>query len=262
MRDFLKSRTHAYLHSKNLPVCLISLGIWFVANFVNVVILRGNGMKMSLAYALWAFTEFYLCYIPVIVSTWYGNTSTSGFNRNIPYQVKDPSYFASAIVFTLILNTIGITLSLIGGFLIYLIPNDTVVLVNDPSMMLQTVHLLILCSFCRTVFVIFVTELTGSRIWGCVLGMLGSCGFLADTTMSMELIVLKLLGIRETTLPVCSLTNFLVFNNMMPVFDMETTDYIATSLGCNVMTATCRMLIYIALFMSLTIAVNRRKDIL
>lgn len=262
MRDFLKSRTYAYLHSKNLPVFLISLGIWFVANFVNVVILRDTGLTMSLSYALWAFTEFYLCYIPVVVSTWYGNSSATGFARNIPFQVKDPSYLASAIVFTLILNAIGVTISMAGGLLIYCIPNNTVVLVNDLSTMLQTILLLFLSSCCRSVFVIFVTELTHSRIWGCVIGMLGSCGFLSHSLSSTELLLLHFAGVKETSLPVSSLANYVVFNDMMPRFDSASTEYIATSIQGSVPVTICRMLIYIALFMTLTIVVNRRRDVM
>ena len=235
MKNFLKARAYAYLHSRNLIVFLISTAIWFFGNLISVLFMDGQGARMSRVYGVWAYMEFYLCFIPVVVTTWYGQSQVSGFTENIPFQMKDRKFC---------------------------IPNDVITYTNDAKTMGTAVFLLVMCAFCRCSFVIFITELTGSRIWGSVIGMLGSCGTLSSTIMYSEAILIRALGITKSRFPISTLSNYVIFNDMMPAYAEAQTDYVVKSLCGNPIDMTLKMVIYIALFMTLTYVVNKRKDVM
>ncbi len=218
-------------------------------------------MKCSLLYGVWAYTEFYLCFIPVTVSTWYGNGIVNNFDKNIPFQTKDGSYHISSILFTLILNLAVTILTFIGAFIIYLIPNNVVTYVNSASEMATLLWVLLLSSFCRCSFVIFITEFCGSRIWGSVIGMLGSAGILHSMNMALETHLIHALGIHTSNFPLASMGNYFIFNDIIPIYDMDAKERIVTSILGNPVSLTVRMLIYIAVFIVLTIVVRKRKEI-
>lgn len=262
MKDFLKARSYAYLHSRNLIVFLISTAIWFFGNLINVLYMDGQGIRMSRLYGVWAYTEFYLCFIPVVVTTWYAQSRVSGFTENIPFQMKDRKFYNSAIIFTFALNLLAVLFSVAGAFIVTCVPNNVITYNNDAKTMGTAVFLLVMCAFCRCSFVVFVTEWTGSRIWGSVIGMLGSCGTLSSTLMYMEAIVIKALGMTQSRFPIASLSNFVVFNDMMPHYATLETSYIIKSLSGDPVDMTLKMIIYIALFMTLTYMLNKRKDVM
>ena len=222
----------------------------------------GQGARMSRVYGVWAYMEFYLCFIPVVVTTWYGQSQVSGFTENIPFQMKDRKFYDSSIVFTFVLNLLAALLSVAGAFIVTCIPNNVITYNNDAKTMGTAVFLLVMCAFCRCSFVVFVTEWTGSRIWGSVIGMLGSCGMLSTTLMYSEAILIKALGITKSRFPISTLSNFVIFNDMMPAYAEAQTDYVVKNLCGNPIDMTLKMVIYIALFMTLTYVVNKRKDVM
>ena len=262
MKDFLKARAYAYLHSRNLIVFLISTAIWFFGNLISVLFMDGQGVRMSSVYGVWAYMEFYLCFIPVVVTTWYGQSQVSGFTENIPFQMKDRKFYDSSIVFTFVLNLLAALLSVAGAFIVTCVPNNVITYNNDAKTMGTAVFLLVMCAFCRCSFVVFVTEWTGSRIWGSVIGMLGSCGTLSSTIMYSEAILIRALGITKSRFPISTMSNFVIFNDMMPAYADAQTDYVIKTLCGNPIDMTLKMVIYIALFMTLTYVISKRKDVM
>ncbi len=261
MTDYIKARFYAYRYSRNLIVTLVSMAIWIVGNIINVYVLNGQGDKFSLYYGVWAFTEFYLCFIPVVASTWYFNTSINGFDGNVPFQSKNRCFNLSAVLFTYMMNTLMIIATLVLGLVIYSIPNGMVVYINDPVTMAKGMSILLLTSYCRCSFVMFVTELTESRIWGTVLGMLVSCGMFGDFVCAFEVTLYAAIGVKETTMPLTSFTSYYMINNIIPhIADEE--GFIVRTIPGNVFSMLMQMIVYIALFTWLTTMINKRKDVL
>ena len=262
MTDYLKARFYAYRYSRNLIVMLISMGLWTLGTILNVFVFDGNGYRISLYYGVWTFVEFYLCFIPALVSTWYANTTINGYDGNIPYQTKDRRFHYSAVLFVFVMNTILVISSLVLGIIIYSIPNCMVEYTNDPFTMFKLIVVLFFSSYCRCAFVIFATEITGSRIWGSVLGMLVSCGFLSGVVIGIEVTFCVIFGIRETTLPLSSTTSFYMINNIIPSSQGGEHHLIVSDFPGNIWFMMLGMIAYIALFVGITTAVNKRKDVL
>ena len=133
---------------------------------------------------------------------------------------------------------------------------------NDPITMFKLIAVLFLSSYCRCAFVIFSTEITGSRVWGAVLGMMVSCGYFADVVLGIESTFCVIFGIRDTTLPLTSATSFYMINNIIPSSRSGEYDLIARSFPGNIWFMLLSMIAYIALFVGITATLNRRKDVL
>lgn len=257
MKDYLKARFYAYVHSRNLIVLMISMILW-VTSFAVTIHCLGT-YHISLYYGVWAFFEFYLCFIPVVVSSWYGNTLSCGYDKNIPLQTQSSTYYVSSVVHTYILNTILTFALLLLGTIICIIPNRSVVYINDPVSMIKLISILVLVSYARCSFVLFATEATGSYIWGAVLGMLVSSGIFGSIFFIIEIAIYDAWGIGVSSFPFSTLSTYLAINSIIPPFKPDVTEIVVKEFPTGMSHLWFQMLFYSAFFLGLTLVISKRK---
>lgn len=257
MTDFLKARFYVYLHSKLFISVTFTLVIWCLIVLLRMLGLGSFEYPISSVYGYGCFLALYITLVPVFVPFWYGGMRDNRFGDNIPFR-SDNRFSLSAIIFAMIMNAISVLFMIICGLVLFNMKNPGIVYYNDPLTMLKITLLTVATSFVYSAISVVLVEITGSKIWGMIFGLLIGGGVSSEIIWGFEGVILKLRGIDTSTFPVARSTVYSMFFLSLPKY-IHPEQWVVTELPSDISVRLVKLTVYFVVFLIAALILSRRE---
>lgn len=211
MIALLRAKIYPAVRSKSFRIFLAFVLFWTFMETIDL--LTDSEAAGNTGFLYLVIFQYYLIALPLGASAWYGMFRVHHFHNNVPFLVYDKKAMWTGLLSAFLINTVLI-LALTAYCVILSLFSGKGVVRTPASDILKALFVLYLISYARTALTCFFAELTKSRLGGALLG-LGDCiGLYQILLIYLQVCVLGLFGIHESTLPLSSYSTYFLIENM------------------------------------------------
>ncbi len=253
MIALIRAKIFSAIRSKSFRFFAVIILLW--VGFCTLTVFSGSFEVVNTGYLPYYILFGYLTLLPLAAASWYGMFPSSGFDKEVPFQVNDWKTACTGIISALIANAFLNVLIVAFCLLLMALPMANVEK-SSPSDLAKLFLAFSLISFARTAFTCFFTEATHSRLGGALFGFGACTGLFEVFLLSVEVDLCCLLGISQSSLPIVSHMTYFIWEGM------QATDSRELVMNYTNFHVIVPLLVVVTIFFSgVTVAVRHRRDV-